>query len=227
MISLTPRLHKVASLVPKNSILADVGTDHAYVPVYCIQNGICQRAIAMDINEGPIKNAWETVSKNGVCDKVELRLSDGLKELAFGEADAVVIAGMGGLLIQKILEDTPLKEGTLLILQPMLAAKELRKYLFSKSMAIEDEYLAMEGKKIYNIIVARVGRVDTFLAEDILIGRNVFRNSPELFSYYRAKEIGVRGKILNGLLNAGKKDKEAIDTVSLELAVWEGANYED
>ena len=224
-MNLTPRLLKIASLVPQDSILADVGTDHAYVPVYCILNGICQRALAMDINEGPLKNAEETVKNYGVSDRVELRLSDGLCKMEPHEADTVVIAGMGGLLIKSILEKANLKDGTTLILQPMLAQKELRESLYSNDIAITDEYLAKEDNKIYNIFVAKVGCKGPYSFDDILVGRNICKNSPDLFEFYKSKEVGVRNKILGGLNNAKVKDEDAIKSVTKELERWLG--YED
>ena len=224
-MNLTPRLLKIASLVPRNSSLADVGTDHAYVPVYCVLNGICKKAIAMDINEGPLANAEETVKSYSVSSHVELRLSDGLCKLKADEADTVVIAGMGGLLIKSILEKTSLKDGTTLILQPMLAQKELRQYLYSHDIAITDEYLAREDGKIYNIFVAVVGKKTEYDDADILIGRNVSENSPEHFEFYKEKEINVRKKILNGLKSAKTKDEEAIECIAKELERWQ--NYEN
>lgn len=219
-MNLTPRLLKIASLVPHNSVLADVGTDHAYVPVYCILNGICKRAFAMDINEGPLNNAEETVNHYGVSDKVELRLSDGLDKLGADEADTVVIAGMGGLLIKSILEKANLKCGTTLILQPMLAQRELREYLYSNDIEITDEYLAKEDNKIYNIFVAKVGSKYQCSSDDVLVGRNVSKNSPELFEFYKGKEINVRKKILGGLSSAKVRDEDAIKSVTKELERW-------
>ena len=224
-MNLTPRLLKIASLVPQDSVLADVGTDHAYVPVYCILNGICSGALAMDINEGPLKNAEETVKNYGVSDRVELRLSDGLCKMEAHEADTVVIAGMGGLLIKSILEKADLKEGTTLILQPMLAQKELREYLYANGISITDEYLAKEDNKIYNIFVAKVGYKTEYTFDDILIGRNVCQNSPDLFGFYKYKEVAVRNKILGGLNNAKVKDEDAIESVTKELERW--LEYED
>ena len=105
-MELTPRLKKIAGLLPdKAKTLADIGTDHAYLPVYCLLNGICENAVAMDVNEGPLKRAEENTKKYNLEDKISLRLSDGIQKLKKGEADVIVIAGMGGLLIQKILED--------------------------------------------------------------------------------------------------------------------------
>jgi tRNA (adenine22-N1)-methyltransferase len=141
------------------------------------------------------------------------------------EADTVVIAGMGGLLIKSILEKADLKEGTTLILQPMLAQKELREYLYANGISITDEYLAKEDNKIYNIFVAKVGYKTEYTLDDILIGRNVCQNSPDLFGFYKDKEVAVRNKILGGLNNAKVKDEDAIESVTKELERW--LEYED
>lgn len=226
---LTPRLNKIASLVPQGTVVADIGTDHAYIPVYCVLNGICPKAIAMDINEGPLDNARDTVNTYGVSDLVELRLSNGMEKLCAREAGTVVIAGMGGLLIKSILERhiDRLSEGTILILQPMLAPKELREYLYKSGNAVIGEYLAKEGDKIYNIITARVGLKDSFTLNDLVVGRMAAVNSPELFGYYRDKEINVRRKILGGLNKAKNRDVSSIENIKKELAIFEGEVYED
>lgn len=226
---LTPRLNKIASLVPQGTVVADIGTDHAYIPVHCVLNGICPKAIAMDINEGPLDNARDTVNTYGVSDLVELRLSDGMEKLCTGEAGTVVIAGMGGLLIKSILERhiDRLSEGTTLILQPMLAPMELREYLYKSGNAVIGEHLAKEGDKIYNIITAQVGYKDSFTLNDLVVGRKTALNSPELFGYYRDKEINVRRKILGGLNKAKTKDISSIENIKKELAIFEGEAYED
>lgn len=223
---LTPRLQKIADLIPKNSIVADIGTDHGYIPVYCVLNNISPRAFAMDINRGPLKNAEDTVRENNVSGRVELRLSNGLEKLKKGEADVVVIAGMGGLLIRNILTEHSelLEDGLILILQPMLAPMELREFLYKSGIGIIEEHLAKEGEKIYNIIVARVGFKCEYTEEDIVIGKGTKETSPDIFEYYRAKEIGVREKILNGLNMAIHKDEIAISKVSRELEIWRKEN---
>ena len=216
---LTPRLKKIADLIPSGSTLADIGTDHAYLPSYCITNGICKNAIAMDINKGPLNSARQTVSNYGIEDKVELRLSDGIEALKKGETDVIVIAGMGGLLIKNILsKDIHLiKEGTLLILQPMLAQKELREFLYETDNAVVDEYLAKEGDKIYNIIVARAGQKSSWEKSDILIGRNVKSNSPDLYKHYIEKQIRILTKIINGQKMAVNTDKNILEASVFEL----------
>lgn len=220
-MKLTPRLQKIASLVPENSVMADIGTDHAYIPAYCILNGICQKAFAMDVNSGPLSNAEETLTRYGISDKVELRLSNGLERLSPDEADTVVIAGMGGLLIKSILENGNLKEGTTLILQPMLAVKELRQYLYESEMAVDNEYLAKEDRKLYNIIVATVGKKTEYTREDIVIGRNIRENCPELAGQYKENNIARLNKIINGLKSAEIPDIKAIEESERELEVFE------
>ena len=96
---------KTAELITTCKKLADIGTDHAYIPVYALQNDLAETVVASDINEGPLNNAAKTVKQYGFEDRVVLRLSDGLENIEETEADAVVIAGMGGELIAKIISD--------------------------------------------------------------------------------------------------------------------------
>ena len=219
---LTPRLKKIADLIPQGSTIADIGTDHAYLPSYCILNGISPNTIAMDINEGPLNSAKQTVSHYGIDDKVELRLSDGIQKLSWGETDVIVIAGMGGLLIKNILSKdiSLIKYGTMLILQPMLAQKELREYLYTSNNAVCDEYLACEGDKIYNIIVAKAGQNLDYTQEDIVIGRNIRLNSPELYNKYIERNMRILNKIIDGQSKASHTDTEALNTAKAELELF-------
>lgn len=185
----------------------------------------------MDINQGPLDNAKETVINEGLTNLVSLRLSDGMNKLRFDEADTVVIAGMGGLLIKTIIENDrdKLKDGTLLILQPMLAQKELREYLYNNDIAVEDEYLALEGSKIYSIILARKGYSYKPSAKDVIIGRNIWKNSRDVYKKYIDREISIRNKILSGLRRATTRDESAIAEVEYELKIFaeEGIACED
>jgi len=218
-LELTPRLKKIADLIPQGSIIADIGTDHAYLPAYCVLNGKCPGAIAMDVNEGPLKSAEHTVKLNGIAHKIELRLSDGIEGLKPGEADVIVIAGMGGLLIESILKANPevLKPGTILILQPMLAQKELREYLYSSKNAVTDEYLAVEGEKVYNIIVARAGCEIKPGETDLVLGKNISSNSPECFLSYTDKLMRVLNKIIDGNEKSSNPNAEVIAKSKKEL----------
>ena len=105
-MKLDSRLMAIANLVSKNRIFADIGTDHAYLPVYLVENGIVNRAIAADLRVGPLDNAKETVVSHNLTDKIELRLSDGLDNFKENEAQEIAVAGMGGLLIASCVERT-------------------------------------------------------------------------------------------------------------------------
>ena len=95
MIVLSPRLKTAADMVRKGVVAADIGTDHAYLPSYLVLNGICPRALACDLRKGPLENAAETLERWNISDKITLRLSDGLDELSAGEADDIIMAGIG------------------------------------------------------------------------------------------------------------------------------------
>ena len=118
-------------MVRKGVVAADIGTDHAYLPSYLVLNGICPRAIACDLRRGPLENAAETLERMGAADRITLRLSDGLDELSAGEADDIIMAGMGGTLISRLLERTDwIKNKNIrLILQPMSHAEDVRLFL--------------------------------------------------------------------------------------------------
>ncbi|MBQ7901758.1 MAG: SAM-dependent methyltransferase [Clostridia bacterium] len=223
-MQLEGRLKLIADLVPKCGTVADVGTDHGYIPIYCTEHGICEKAIAMDVNEQPLDRADINIKKYGLSDKIQTRLSDGLQNLQPGEADAIVIAGMGGQLIANIIEagKSAITVGTRLILQPMIAARELRQYLFDNGFEITDEYVSREENKFYNIMVVGIG---SYVPNDvdIYVGRNVDVNSPEVYADYLNYKIRVSKKILAGLQKSATSKAEEISFVAHELEVYERA----
>ena len=103
MLQLSDRLQAVASMVTENNRLADVGTDHAYIPIYLCQTGKIPSAVAMDVKKGPLLRAEQNITLYQLENHIQIRLSDGVENLDAGEVDSVVIAGMGGSLVQKIL----------------------------------------------------------------------------------------------------------------------------
>ena len=103
-MKLTDRLLKIASLVDKDKRLADIGTDHGYIPVYLLNKNTIQYAILGDVNKGPLDNAKKEVMRNNLIDKVDLRLGSGIEVLKPNEVDEIIIAGMGGMLINDILK---------------------------------------------------------------------------------------------------------------------------
>ena len=128
---LSPRLQSVADLVPEGARFADVGTDHAYLPVWLVLQGKIDRAVVSDLREGPLNRARQTAAHYEVEEKLSFRLCDGLAGISPDEADTISIAGMGGETIAEILTAAPWagQEGRRLILQPMTAQEQLRAWL--------------------------------------------------------------------------------------------------
>ena len=131
--------------------VADVGCDHGYVSIYLVQKGIAKRAIAMDVRKGPLSGALSNIREYGLEDKITTRLSDGLKELNKGEADGLVIAGMGGALMIRILEDAGIHELGIkrAVLQPQSELSQFRQYLRDKGYTIVREKIVFEEGKYY------------------------------------------------------------------------------
>jgi tRNA (adenine22-N1)-methyltransferase len=156
-LKLTPRLQAIADSINQYEILADIGTDHAYLPIYLMLNGKITKAIATDINKGPIDIAQERIRKYKLEDKIETRQGSGLTVLEPYETDVIVIAGMGGMLIADIIEQSKdvAVAAKVLVMQPMLDSGKLRTYLVQNGFEIFEEELAKEDKKVYEIIWAR------------------------------------------------------------------------
>jgi len=152
--ALSQRLAAVAEMVREGSVVADIGTDHAYLPVYLVRSGRCPHALACDLRPGPLDHARKTVDSFDVGDMVELRQTDGLDGVNY--ADDVVIAGMGGELIVRILGRSAFIRDSrvALVLQPMTALPELRAFLCLSGFEIKKETVVREGDKLYLVIRA-------------------------------------------------------------------------
>ena len=157
MTRLDGRLCAVASMIRQGSILADIGSDHGYLACELVKNEICPRAYACDISEGPLARAGETIEKYGLSGRVEAFLSDGLCAFVNIPVDDIVIAGMGGELIARIIGASPwiYREDIRFILQPMSKAERLRRWLYANGFEIEHETAAVSGRFAYPVM--RVG----------------------------------------------------------------------
>lgn len=197
-MKLSERLMAIANLVPKNSIVADIGTDHGYIPAYLIENKIAKKVIGTDISKGSLDKIIEYVKELGFEDKIDSRLGDGLEVIKPYEVDTVIIAGMGGLLIRDILEkDKEISDSIMnFILQPMVAAKELRQYLVDNNFEIINEGLVKEENKYYEIIYARKGK--SFIEKEIYyeISPILIQNKHPLLKEFVENKIMGAKKIL-------------------------------
>ena len=155
-MQLSKRLQAVADSVTKGNRVADVGCDHAYISIYLIQHNIAPHVIAMDINKGPLKRGRENIERLGFSSQIETRLSDGLHQLNPGEADTILIAGMGGALTVQILEEglTSVKKCKELVLQPQSELFLVRKFIEQIEFEIIAEQMLIDDGKYYTIIKA-------------------------------------------------------------------------
>lgn len=155
-IQLSKRLKFVSDFITPGHILADIGTDHGFIPISMVQEGKVPHAYAMDINKGPLERADEHIREAGLEDKIETRLSDGLEKLKAHEAETVLIAGMGGSLIIKILtEGAHALEGVKeLVLSPHTEADLVREYLKKSDFVVVREGMVIDAGKYYVVIKA-------------------------------------------------------------------------
>lgn len=152
-MKLSERLARIASYIKPGLVVADIGTDHALLPVYLVREGICQKVIASDLYEGPVNSAKKTVASFGLSEQIEVRQGDGLRVLQPGEAEVVVIAGMGGQKIKKILESSPEVVDSVLrfVLQPQKSSGLVRRWFFKQGWALTDEDLVFSDEHFYEI----------------------------------------------------------------------------
>lgn len=206
-ITLTPRLSAVASLVKGGGIIADIGTDHGYLPIYLLQNGSVKGAIAADIGKEPLKNAERSVRQYELTDKIKLRLSDGLREFSPDDADEIIFAGMGGTLIAEKLAETPWikNENIHFVFQPQSRAEDLRQFLYENGFSICQEIATHEARRVYITFdaVYTGERVD-FTEADCFIGK--LPHSDDAHKHI-AGQLARLSKKYDAMCQCGKNDE--------------------
>lgn len=200
-MELSKRLKEVAALVTEGSRVADIGTDHGYVPIYLVETGKISRAIAMDINRGPVLRAKEHILQHGLSDYIETRLSDGLSALKKEEADSLVIAGMGGRLTIKILTEGAKVLETVkeMILQPQSEIYLVRKFLQQNGYEILTERIVLEEGKYYPMMKVVKGAMNYKKEIFFRYGKNLLENKDEILWKYLEKERKSLQKLLENL----------------------------
>lgn len=153
IINISERLKCVASLVNKGARVADIGTDHAYLPIYLVQNGISNKVYACDVRKEPLRRAKLHIDEYGLSDKITTQLCDGLKGINKGDVDTVTICGMGGKLMKNILKAgiDKLGDNTQLVLSAQSELRDFRKYLLETGIDIKSEHMLLEDGKYYFI----------------------------------------------------------------------------
>ena len=246
MVKLSKRLTAVASMVCQDQILADVGTDHGYIPIYLMEQGRITGAIAMDIGKGPLERAKEHIKMSGMGDYIQTRLSDGLAALQVGEVQSIVVAGMGGGLVIHILEEGRKVAQAVeeLILQPQSELEKVRDYLRENGYTVEAEDMVFEDGKYYPMMrvhyqAEKNEDADKAIKDmenskeqkksrykvECLYGRYLLMEKNPVLHQYLEKERQVFENILDNLFKQPESEKIAVrrDEVKEALGYNEAA----
>ncbi len=220
-------------MVSAGLTVADIGCDHGFTSIYLVEQGIAPRCVAADLRKGPLSGAVLHIEEAGLSDRISTRLSDGLKEIAPGETDAVLISGMGGPLIADILEAgiNTAKEAKELILSPQSEPETVRHFLKDNGFFIENEAMCFDEGKFYVCIKAKPaekaastlwdsmnnaeGLEDEFFYK---YGKCLFEHPTEVFSQYLQHEADMRKKVVEALASK-KTDKAAARLSDMEMEI--------
>ena len=207
-LQLQPRLQCIASLVPKGARLADIGTDHGYLPVYLLQEGTIGHAIASDINALPLAHARATAAEYGVTEKLDFRLCPGLAKLRPEECDTVAIAGMGGETILGILEAAPwTRDGAhTLILQPQTKVDLLRRWLCESGYRFLEEKLVRDKEQLYVVFRVTGGDQRRVSEADALAG--FLLGDDPLYGEYLSQHLAKLERARDGLAVSSLPDRD-------------------
>ena len=208
-VPISNRLLLCADMVPPGSRAADIGTDHGYLAVYLLQKGICPFVTAADLREQPLQKARENAARFGVSDRMRFLLSDGLQDIPQDAADTIVMAGMGGDLIVRILQAAPwvCDARYTLILQPQSAGQALRQYLAEHGFLIEREALAQDGHFLYTVLRARKGAMPTLTPGQQYATPQLLQEGGALLPKYLARIENALAGTVQGLQKAGEPEK--------------------
>lgn len=214
MIQLSERLQAVARLVGETGVVADVGTDHGYIPVYLVSAGKAGEAIAMDVNQGPLQRALEHIRQFHLEEQIETRLSDGLKALQPGEAQTIVIAGMGGALMTRILDEGEAVAHTAerLVLQPQSEIFAFRHFLAEHGYRFLEEDMVYEDGKFYSMMAVvwageRAGDCAGQMTEpEYKYGPLLLAGRHPILRQYLLQQRGQKHRILENLGKNARQD---------------------
>ena len=209
-IQLSERLDAVASFVKRGAIVADIGSDHAYLPTYLVQQGIVQKAVAGEVVEGPFESALKNVKRQGLADSIKVRLASGLAAIEEVDGvDTVTIAGMGGALIASILNEGKdrLENVRYIIAQPNIHAQAVREWAVANGWVIINERILKEDGKIYEIVVLEKGQ-SSYDELALLLGPFLLKEKNDVFYEKWISEVAQWTEVLRSIEHA--KENELI-----------------
>ena len=232
-MELSKRLQAVANLVTPGYIMADIGTDHGYIPIYLIENNIVPSAIAMDINEGPLERARLHVSSCGFSDKIDLRLSDGMAAIEAGEVESAIIAGMGGGLVMHILQAFPAVTNSLkeFVLQPQSEIAKVRRFLLNTGFHFVTENMILEDGKFYpmmKVLPPDEGQEKEHWNDtEVYYGKYLLESQNPVLKSFIEKEITLKRDLIKDLKGQNSdRARERMNELHKELArAEEGMKY--
>ncbi len=217
-IKLDLRLKTIANYISDNKNIVDVGTDHGYLPIYIALNKNPSNIIACDINKKPLQKAIDNIKKYNLDGKIQVILSDGLKSIPKDKADEIIIAGMGGELITKIINKTSWIDKKTLILQPMSKIEYIRNFLYDINFEIIKETPILHNDKFYSVILTKKTSKIKYKKDDVYIklGRTIVckNDYSNIYKKYQCEKIE---KIIYNLKNAKYIDKHKINSLNLIL----------
>ena len=208
-MELSKRLYAVAGLVTEGASVADIGTDHGYVPIYLVESGIAGKVIALDVNQGPLNRARMHIVGHGLGDRIETRLSDGLAMIRPGEVDTVIASGMGGPLTIRILQEGKEVADQLnaLILQPQSEICRVRRFLTENGYRIEQEDMVLEDGKYYPVMRVVHGTKEPYEEWEYLYGKRLLEARHPVLLEFLKRELRIKESILEQL--AGRSGSES------------------
>ena len=213
---LSKRLNYIAEFITPEYILADIGTDHGFVPIHQVLYKGTPKAYAMDINEGPLERAREHIEEEGLVDKIETRLSDGMHKLEAGEAESILIAGMGGALMVKILTEgrEALSTAKELVLSPHTEADMVRGFIKTSDFVIDREGMVYDAGKYY--VVMHIRRA----VDDREAGKMYADDTDATEMNMESTDIKVKSAIRFGKLLIKQKDNVFVEFLEKELNTY-------
>ena len=211
-MKLSKRLETVASMVTKGNRAADVGCDHGFVPIFLVESGISPLAVAADVRPGPLSRATEHIKEHRLEEKIQTRLSDGLANIKPGEADSLIMSGIGGILMMRLLQDEEqtAKSFKELILSPQSELFDVRRYLVSNGYLIEYEHMLCDEGKYYFIFHVLVKKDEReWSEEEYRYGKDICKDDIKTFLAYLEKEERQYEQILEKMKQAPENDRAA------------------